>query len=315
VDKIGLLHTGKEASFTRHVAALKSGLGAMGYWTEPSAPNGYTQIEIVPQWNNDQSLQNLTDLAEVLAQDNDVKLIVAAGGPQSAQAAKDKTTLNHKPIVFTSVADPVDYQFVNSLAVPGTNLTGMAGMTSELDSARLERLYKVLRATTNKAGRIKIKVPKNKNRPKGNAQYGRLVQKANQDFPEVDLDPDDVGSIAEISAHLDAGNIHGRLVLADSLFNSKREDVVPLYKNKAVIYQWREFVEIGGLMSYGPNIQEAYFTAGVYSGRILRKEDPANMAVAVPSSYECVINMKTWGDLFGNAPIPGSLKPYETIGG
>jgi putative ABC transport system substrate-binding protein len=319
VEKIGLLHTGKADSFTRQVAALKSGLGAMGYWTEQSTPAGYTQIEIVPKWNKDQSDAQLQELAEALAEDNEVKLIVAAGGPQSAEAAKEKTAVNHKSIVFTTVASPKDdYHFVNSYAQPGTNLTGTAGMTSERDCERLRLLHVVLRATTNKIDeRIKIKVPKNKKRPKGDDQYARLVTCAQQSVPDADLDPDNVQSIAEILDHadLDAGVIHGRLVLADSLFNSNRMDVVNTYKNKPVIYQWREFVEIGGLMSYGPNIQEAYFTAGVYAGRILRGQSVANIPVAVPTRYELVINMKTWLALFGNVPIPDSLKPYELIDG
>jgi putative tryptophan/tyrosine transport system substrate-binding protein len=297
MPKIGLLHTGTEESYTQEVAALISGLGAMGYWaSKQPVPDGhgYTKIDIEPKWAKDNP-DTLKEYADALANDAEVQVIVAGGGPQSAVAAMEKTVTNRKPVVFTTVADPVESRLVDDYARPGRNLTGMAGKTSELDPPRLLKLATVLRENSTDA-RKRVKVLRKKNRPKGREQYDRLADATLG--TDLDLDPEDAGTVAETLALMkaNAAAIHGRLVIADSFFYNNRKDVVQGAGRKAAIYQWREFVEIGGLMSFGPSIQEAYFTAGVYAGRILKGETPANIAVSVPTRFELAINVKTAAD-------------------
>jgi putative ABC transport system substrate-binding protein len=301
--KIGFLHTGNEESFSQQLAALISGLGAMGYWAgdEGQRPAWYSQVEIVPKWAKD-DLDLLNAYADQLLEDDDVEIIVAAGGPESAVVARDKTAKEDKPrpIVFTTVADPIDSELVETLQEPGKNLTGMAGKTSETDVARLERLQRLLKAKhpALKTKKIRVLQRAEGDRPNSDEQYMDLENYVIG--KDLQLDKDPVHNITEtIGALMLAPSHHGRLVMADSLFNNTRKDVVDAAAKakQPAIYQWREFVEVGGLMSYGPSIQEAYFTAGVFVGRILKNEDPATMAVAVPTRYELVINRKTAKDL------------------
>jgi putative tryptophan/tyrosine transport system substrate-binding protein len=310
MPKIGLLHTANEESYTQEVAALIGGLGAMGFWaSNQPVPAGYTKIDIEPKWAKDNP-DRLKDYADELANDAAVQVIVAGGGPQSAVAAMDKTARNRKPVVFTTVADPVESGLVDAFARPGRNLTGMAGKTSELDLDRLRTLGEVLRANSTDA-RKSVKVLRKKNRPKGQEQYDRLSNATVG--TDLDLDPEDAGVVAEMLELMkaNAAATHGRLVLADSFFYNNRKDVVQAAGRKPAIYQWREFVEIGGLMSFGPSIREAYFTAGVYVGRILKGENPATMAVSVPTRFELAINVKTATD--AGITIPQQLRDAADV--
>jgi len=297
MPKIGLLHTGTEKSYTQEVAALIGGLGAMGYWASeqpPPAGHGYTKIDMDRKWAKDNP-DTLNQHADELANDADVRVIVAGGGPQSAVAAMAKTVTNRKPVVFTTVADPKESGLVDDYDRPGRNLTGMAGKTSELDANRLSMLGDVLRANSTDA-RKTVRVLRKKNRPKGREQYDRLTDAATG--TDLDLDPEDAGIVTEMLELMKANTaaVHGRLVMADSFFYNNRKDVVQGAGQKPAIYQWREFVESGGLMSFGPSIREAYFTAGVYVGRILKGENPATMAISVPTRFELAINLKTATD-------------------
>jgi putative ABC transport system substrate-binding protein len=217
-----------------------------------------------------------------------VSVIVAAGGPVSALAARKVT--ESIPIVFTTIADPVKSGLVASLNRPGGNATGTAGLTSELDVKRLELLLQI------KPNARVIGVLINPNRPgveanskeleAAAATMGRrlVFEKGGSDHP-----------IDTAFARLAEQKVDALVVTADPFFNFRRPQVVALASKYALpaIYQWREFVIDGGLMSYGPSISDAYQQAGIYAGRILKGTKPADLPVIQPTRFELVINQRT----------------------
>jgi putative ABC transport system substrate-binding protein len=250
---------------------------------------GYTEgkdIKIEYRWAND-DYNRLPALAVELVRLR-VKLIVAAGGHVSALAAHDAT--KDIPIVFTTVTDPVKSGLVASLNRPGGNATGTAGLTSELDSKRLELLHEI-KPAANVFG-----VLVNPKRPGLEEQMREL--RAASDKMNLKLEVREAATAREIDTAFEffvQKKIDALIVTADPFFNSRRAQVVALAAGAALpaIYQWREFVSAGGLMSYGPSITEAYYQAGINAGRILKGEKPADMPVMQPTTFELVINRYT----------------------
>jgi ABC-type uncharacterized transport system substrate-binding protein len=217
-----------------------------------------------------------------------VSVIIAAGGPVSALAAKRATS--SIPIVFTTIADPVKSGVVDTLGKPGGNATGTAGLTSELDVKRLE-LLKVIKPRVRTIG-----VLINPKRPGVEANSKEL--RAAADAMGLQLVFQNAGPNDPLDAAFEAlvrENVDGLVVTADPFFNFRRAQVVALATRYSIpaIYQWREFVSDGGLMSYGPSIAEAYYQTGLYAGRLLRGAQIKDLPVVQPRKFELVINLKT----------------------
>ena len=215
-------------------------------------------------------------------------MIIAAGGHVSALAAYEAT--KDIPIVFTTVTDPVKSGLVASLNKPGGNATGTAGLTSELDAKRLELLREM------KPSAKVVGVLINPRRPELEVQLQDLREASEKMQVKLELHP--IASERDIDAlftRLEQQRVDALLVTADPFFNSYRQKVTDLAAKLGVpsIYQWREFTTVGGLMSYGPSITEAYHHAGVYAGRIIKGEKPVNLPVVQPTRFEMVINNKT----------------------
>jgi ABC-type uncharacterized transport system substrate-binding protein len=217
-----------------------------------------------------------------------VAVIVAAGGPVSAIAARKATST--VPIVFTTVADPVRSGLVASLSRPGGNVTGTAGLTSELDPKRLELLHQVKPGTGPIAALI------NPNRPDVDVQL-KDVRAGAQAIgrPLVILNTGNEQEIDAAFERLTREPVDALLVGADPFFSSRRTQVLTLAAKHSLpaIYQWREFTMAGGLMSYGPIIADAYRQTGIYVGRILKGAHPADLPVTRPTRFEFVINRTT----------------------
>ncbi len=217
-----------------------------------------------------------------------VAVVATAGGPVAALAAKSAT--NTIPIVFAAVSDPVKSGLVASLNRPGGNVTGNAGLTIELDAKRLELLSE-LTPTPRVIGALV-----NTNRPGVEAEEHDLLAAANNLGRElVVLRTDDGPSIEAAFATLANRKIAGLLVGADALFNDHRQQVISLAARYAMagVYPWREYVTAGGLVSYGANLSEGYRLSGLYVGRILKGEKPADMPVIQPAKFELAINLRT----------------------
>jgi putative ABC transport system substrate-binding protein len=280
IPVIGFLIPGSKDGLNKHwVEAFHRGLAESGYVEGRNVTVDYRAA--------DDRYDRLPGLAAELVR-NQVAVIVASGGPVSALAAKKAT--DTVPIVFTTIADPVKSGIVDGLSKPGGNATGTAGLTSELDAKRLELLHQI------KPGARTIGILVNPNRPGVEANNTELQIAARSIGREL------VFQSAGPEHALDAAfqrlaerRVDALAVTADPFFNFRRPQVVALAARHAMpaIYQWREFVEDGGLMSYGPSIADAYQQAGIYAGRIMKGARPADLPVIQPTRFELVINQKT----------------------
>ncbi len=217
-----------------------------------------------------------------------VAVIATAGGPVAALAAKSAT--NTIPIVFAAVSDPVRSGLVTSLNRPGGNVTGNAGLTIELDAKRLELLTELVPKERVFGALV------NANRPGVEVEEHDLLTAAkNLGREVVVLRTDDGPSIEAAFDTLAKRNIVGILVGADALFNDHRQQIVSLAARyvMAGVYPWREYVAAGGLASYGANLSDGYRLSGLYVGRILKGEKPADLPIIQPDKFELAINLKT----------------------
>jgi putative ABC transport system substrate-binding protein len=293
---VGILNSTSAAAVPQQFIPFHRGLAEAGY-----AAGQNVALEIRSAENDYARLPALA--AELVRHRVDV--IVAAGGPVSALAAKAATT--EIPIVFTVVTDPVKSGLVTSLNKPGVKVTGTAGLTSELDQKRLELLQQI------KPEARAIGVLVNPNRPDVARQSRELEAAADTLKLKLDFQsagrPDDIEAAFAIFAER---RLDGVLVTADPFFNSRRAQLVELAQRHGLpaIYQWREFAAAGGLMSYGPSIAQAYHQAGVYTGRILKGANAAELPVVQPTRFELVINRKTANAL--GLRVPESLRMMAT---
>jgi len=213
--------------------------------------------------------------------------VIQPGGTPSALAAKSATSTI--PVVFI-VGDAVAAGLVPSLARPGGNLTGVSLLTFELMAKRLELLSELV----PQASVIALLVNANSAMAE---RIMRDVQEAAR-AKGVQLHILKAGTEDEIDAafatlvQLHAGAL---LVGTDPFFNSRREQLAALASRHAVpaIYEWREFAEAGGLISYGPSLPAANRQVGIYVGRILNGAKPADLPVQQPTTFELVVNLNT----------------------
>lgn len=217
-----------------------------------------------------------------------VKVLAATGGDVVTLAAKSATTTI--PIVFSSGYDPVKLGLVASLARPGGNLTGVSVIAGALGAKRLG----LLREALPKAALIAVMVqPDNPNV----ARDVEDVTKAASDISaRVQVLP--VRSEAEVDAAF-AGIVRERadalMVNPDPFFVTQRKHLIALAEQHKIptIYYSRDYPVAGGLMSYGASFADAYRQIGVYVGRVLKGEKPADLPVLQPTKFELVINLKT----------------------
>jgi putative tryptophan/tyrosine transport system substrate-binding protein len=227
----------------------------------------------------------LPKLASDLVRRN-VAVIAAVGGAASGLAAKTATSTI--PIVFVSAGDPITFRLVPSLNRPGGNVTGINMATVALASKRLELLHELVPTATEIAMLVNpasLYVASETREVAASAEaLGERIRVLNASTPqEIDA------AFATLSPAIAV------VVSGDPFFDSQRDRLVELSTRYRVpaIYQWKEFAEIGGLISYGTSITNAYFQAGVYTARILKGQKPADLPVLQPDKFELTINLKT----------------------
>ena len=276
---VGFLSTESPGQFGHIVSAFRQGLGELGFFE-------HRNMGIEYRWAEGR-YDRLPALAMELVSQG-VAAIAATGGTISALAAKRATT--SLPIVFVAGDDPVRTGVVERLNRPGGNITGVTIMTTTLAAKRLE----LLRDLLPKAAVIGLLF--NPSGSTGPSQIKDLQTAAGMLGQELRI------AQASTEREIEAGfatlaqqHIDALIVGTDPFFNSHREQIVALAARHAMPanYALREFTAAGGLISYGTRRSEAYRQAGVYVGRILKGEKPADMPVLQPTTLELVINLKT----------------------
>jgi putative tryptophan/tyrosine transport system substrate-binding protein len=277
---IGFLHSASPDRFTDRLRGFRQGLKDAGY-----AEGENVAIEY--RWADNQ-FDRLSALAAELVR-RQVSAIAAFGGPVPALAAKAATAVI--PVVFLVAEDPVRLGLVASLARPSGNLTGINFFNAELGAKRLE----LLRTLVPGAARVAI-----------------LVNPANAQTTETtlrDLEPAgramglqlqvlNASSSRDIDKAFEAlarDRPDAVFVSLDTSFADRRVQLVHLASRHVIpaTYALRDFVEAGGLMSYGTNFVDAYRQAGAYTGRILKGAKPADLPVVQSTKFELVINLPT----------------------
>jgi putative tryptophan/tyrosine transport system substrate-binding protein len=274
---IGFLRDTSLANFTHVVVAFRQGLKEAGFIEGQNVAIEYRSAE-------DQADRLPVLVADLLRQQ--VALIV--GNTPSALAAKSATAT--VPIVFVTGGDPVMQGFVASLNRPGGNTTGVSFLTSASGTKRLELLRQLVPKTAVIAELV------NPNLPQAESERRDVQAAANAIGQELIVV--EAGSDRDIEAAFATFTQRGAGALfvgTGSFLYSRRERLVALAARHRIptIYVLREFVTAGGLMSYGTSITDAYRLAGVYAGRILKGEKPANLPVQQSTKFDFVINLRT----------------------
>jgi putative ABC transport system substrate-binding protein len=278
---VGLLIGQTSGTATHLIAAFHQGLSEAGYTVGNNVAIEYRSAE-----NQYDRLPALA--ADLVGRQVTVIAATAGGGTAAALAAKAVTTTI--PIVFTTAADPVKVGLVASLNRPGGNITGIAWLSSALEAKRLGLLHEMVPKATTVAVLVNPNYSDAGNQSQevqeAAARLGvqLVVSRANA---ENDLDA--------AFATLAQGRAGALLVTASPFFDSRRKQLIALASRHAVpaIYEHREFIVDGGLMSYGASQADAVRQAGIYTGRILKGEKPADLPVVQPTKFEMVINLKT----------------------
>jgi putative ABC transport system substrate-binding protein len=276
---IGFLNGGSPEGYAPWVAAFHLGLRGAGYVA------GHN-VAIQYRWAQGQYDQ-LPELAADLVR-HQVTLIAATSTPAALAAKAATTTI---PIVFTTSGDPVQLDLVTNLSRPGGNVTGATQLNVEVAPKRLELLHELIPTATVMALLV------NPTSPAAEAQT-REVQAAAR---ILGLQLHVLHASAErdfkaVFATLAQSRARGLLIgSADPFFTGQREQLAAMALHHAMpaVYQFREFAAAGGLMSYGGSIAETYRLAGIYAGRILKGEKPADLPVQQSTKIELIINLKT----------------------
>jgi ABC-type uncharacterized transport system substrate-binding protein len=296
---IGFLSSVSPEQFVRMVAAFRQGLNETGYVEGQN-------VAIEFRWAEGQ-YDRLPAMAANLLE-RQVALIVASGGDTPALAAKAATSTI--PIVFTGSDFPVKIGLVASLNRPGGNITGMSLFTSELEAKK----FGLLRELVPKAHLIAMLV--NPNNPSAESDTRDVQVAASAVGQQIHiLRASNERDIDAAFTTLVQQGTDALLVAHDPFFLSRRDQIVALAARHAVpsIYEFREFAVAGGLMSYGSSLTNNYRLAGVYAGRILKGEKPADLPVQQPTKFELVINVKAAKALGLEIPLSLLVRADEMI--
>ena len=286
---IGFLHPGTAKAFPHFVAAFRQGLNETGYVEGQNVAVEY-------RWGEGR-YDRLPALAAELV-GRKVNVIVNGGGAPFAAKAATSTI----PIVSTLGGDPVMSGLIASLNRPGGNVTGVGLFSYSLGAKRLE----VLREAVPSAKLIAMLV--NQTNPDVQAEIDRQeVQSVARALGQrlVVLSANSESEIDTAFAEMAQQGVGAVLVMAEAIFTSRRAQLVALAARHSIpaIYDQRDIIAAGGLMSYGSSLRDAYRQLGIYAGKILNGEKPAELPVQQAVTIELVLNLKTAKSLGITFPI------------
>jgi putative tryptophan/tyrosine transport system substrate-binding protein len=270
---------------------------------EPGYVEGQN-VAIEYRWAQDQA-DRLPDLAADLVR-RQVTVIAAHDTPSSIVAKAATTTI---PIVFVSGGDPVKLGLVASLNRPSGNVTGVTFVSAELGAKQLGLLHEL------QPGAVRVGVLVDPNFPLIESFVSDVQAAASSIKKQIEVLEAPTGrDIDTVFASLAQKPIDALLVGPSPLLNNRRVQLVTLaaYHRVPAIYSWREAAEVGGLMSYGTSLTDAYRQTGIYTGRVLRGEKPADLPVMQSTKFEFVINLNT-AKAFGLSFPPGLLAIADEV--
>src|SRR5262245_35833277 len=276
---VGFLHAGSAEPNINLVAAFRKGLGEVGFVEGQN-------LAIEFRWAAGQDAR-LPDMAADLVRQR-VAVIVTPASTPAALAAKAATTTI--PIVFSTGGDPVALGLVSSLNRPGGNVTGITFMTVELTAKRLGLLRELVPGATRLFAlanpHYAFAEAITKDLEAASATLGLHIE-----IVHASTDRE----IDEAFATMVRNRAEGLLMTPDPFFTNRRAQIVTLATRHALptASAIREFVQAGGLLSYGPSLPDTYRQAGIYTGRILKGEKPTDLPVTQPTKFELTINLTT----------------------
>jgi putative ABC transport system substrate-binding protein len=297
---IGFLGIGSPDKDANRVRAFRQGLSEVGYVQGQN-------LAIEFRWAEGYS-DGLPALAADLVR-RKVMAIFTTGGLPPALAAKAATTTI--PIVFVIGGDPVRLGLVASLNQPGGNLTGVTTMGTEIGPKRLELLHQLVPTATEVALLVNPSSPtlaesQSQDHQAAARSLGLKLQVVHaSNDRELDV-------VFETLGNLRAGAL---VIGGDGFFNNRIEQIAAMTLRHTIpaIYQYREFAAAGGLLSYGGSLTDMYRLAGVYTGRILKGEKPADLPVQQSTKVELIINLKTAKALGIDVPPTLLVRADEVI--
>jgi putative ABC transport system substrate-binding protein len=279
MSMIGFLSSRSPGESAGVVAAFRQGLGEAGFVEGQN-------LAIAFRWAEGR-YDRLPALAAELV-DLRVVALFAAGGPPSALAAKAATST--VPVVFSAVNDPVRLGLVPSLNRPSGNITGMSFLNSEIIGKSAQLLKETVPAVAAIAYLVNPSSPSAEVYTKEAPAIARALG-----IRVPVLDASTEHDLDEAFASLGKIGADALVVPAEPFFDSQRDRIVALAARHALpaIYGLREYAVAGGLMSYGASLPDAYRQGGIYVGRILKGDKPADLPVMQPTKFDLVLNLKT----------------------
>ena len=287
---IGVLSGRSFEDSKEFVAAFGQGLNKAGLFE-------HRNVSIEYRWAENH-VDRLPALAAELVS-RQVAVILAVGGVPPAQSAKAATS--NIPVVFIIGGDPVKLGLVASLNRPGGNVTGVTILSGALTAKRLE-LLRELRPQANVAYLV------NPSSPEAETQLADIREAARTTGKDLRLlNVSNDNDLHAAFATMVREQIGGFLVANDAFFVGRREQIVAMAARHAIpaMYFLREFAAVGGLMSYGNSLADAYYRVGIFAGRILRGVKPDDLPVEQATKIELVLNLKTAKAL--GLTVPSSL--------
>ena len=274
---IGFLNGAALDGYAPMVAAFRQGLKETGYVEAQNLSTEY-------RWADGQ-YDRLPAMAADLVRRQVAVIFTNSPGVAATRAAT--TTI---PIVFTTSGDPVELGWVATLNRPGGNITGVTQLNVEVGPKRLELMHELVPTATT------IAVLLNPTYPSAETELRDMQAAARTLGLQVALlrasNEHEIDDAFATLVQLRAGTL---VITSDPFFNSRTKQLAALALSHTVptIFQYREFVAAGGLMSYGGSIIDSYRQAGVYTGRILKGEKPADLPVQQSTKVELILNLKT----------------------
>jgi putative ABC transport system substrate-binding protein len=280
------------------VAAFRRGLGERGVI---EGRNVLTEF----RWARGQYARLPVLAAELVSRP--VSVLVAAGGPPAAYAAKAATSTI--PILFVST-DPVKSGLVASLNRPGGNATGVHLLTTDLEAKRLGLLHELLPGSALVGALLNPKYPAVAQQEQELAEAARTVGRTIA-FLNASTDAEIDAAFATLAGQ----RVAGVVVTGDPFFDTRRDQIIALaaHHKLPAIYHFREYAVAGGLTSYGVSLHEAYRNIGDYAARIVNGANPADLPVMQSVKFELVINLKTAKTLGFEFPPMFSARADEVI--